>query len=332
MTHFDTTISEFVRDLKAQKLRAFLTTFGIIWGTVAIIVLIAFGIGFKEQVGKNMHGIGERIAIMFPGKTTKAYQGFGTGRPISFIEDDAKLLSTQIAGLKVVTPEYSKREIPVRVGINAMNPLITGCYPVYGEIRNVIPVQGGRFINDPDLENRRRVAVIGDKVKEILFGESEALGRLIDVGGSPFTVIGVMEKKTQNSSYNSRDANRIFIPATTFSSIYGDIHVNNILYTPKDPRESESLGEQVREVLGKKYKFDPKDKDAVWIWDTTEFDKFLFYLFLAFNIFLGLIGSLTLGVAGIGVANIMFIVVQEQVGSGSRQFTARMNNPSRRLR
>jgi putative ABC transport system permease protein len=313
VTHLGTTLSEFTRDLKAQKLRAFLTTFGIIWGTVAIIVLIAFGMGFKKQVAANMHGIGESIAIMFPGKTTKPFQGFGTGRPINFIEDDIRLLSSQIPGLKTVTPEYSKREVVVRVGINATNPLITGCYPIYGELRNVIPNPNGRFLNDPDMDNRRRVAVIGDKVKEILFAESDAVGKLINVGGIPFTVIGVMEKKTQNSSYNTRDANRIFIPATTFASIYGDVHLNNILYTPKDPRESESISEQVREVLGAKYKFDPKDKDAVWIWDTTEFDKFLFYFFLAFNIFLGLIGSFTLGVAGIGVANIMFIVVQERV-------------------
>src|SRR5206468_1859710 len=112
-----------------------------------------------------------------------------------FIEEDAKLLATQVPGLKVVTPEYSKRETPVRVGINVMNPLITGCYPVYSGIRNVIPEQGGRFINEPDLEDRRRVTVIGDKVKEILFGESDAIGKLVSVGGIPFLVIGVMEKK-----------------------------------------------------------------------------------------------------------------------------------------
>jgi putative ABC transport system permease protein len=313
VNHLSTTLAEFIRDLKAQKLRAFLTTFGIVWGTVAIIILVAFGIGFKQQLGQTMHGIGERIAIMFPGKTTKAWQGFVPGRELSFTEEDTKLLATQIAGLKVVTPEYSKREIPVRVGINVMNPLVTGCYPEYSDIRNVIPERGGRFLNTPDEEERRRVVVIGDKVKEILFGDSKAVGNLVSVGGIPFTVIGVMQHKTQNSSYNSRDASRIFIPATTFASIYGEIHINNILYTPKDPRESESLNQQVREVLAKKYKFDPADKDAVWIWDTTEFDKFLFYFFLAFNIFMGIIGSFTLGVAGIGVANIMFIVVQERV-------------------
>jgi len=272
MNHFRTIISEFLVDLKAQKLRAFLTTFGIIWGTVAIILLIAFGVGFKQQLAVNMHGIGERIAIMFPGRTTKAFEGFGVGRQISFVEDDAKLLATQIPGLRVVTPEYSKRGLPTRVGTNVTNPMITGVYPVYSEIRNVIVNSGGRFVNDPDLSDRRRVAILGDKVKETLFGESDAIGKLIDVGGMPFIVIGVMQKKTQNSSYNSRDENRIFIPASTFTAAFGEVHVNNLLYTPKDPRESESLSQQVREVLGKKYKFDAADKDAVWIWDTTEFD------------------------------------------------------------
>jgi putative ABC transport system permease protein len=132
------------------------------------------------------------------------------------------------------------------------------------------------------------------------------------VGDVPFTVIGVMKEKTQPSSYNTRDKNRIFIPASTFSAIFGVIHLNNIIYRPRDPRTSESVNEQVRTVLGKRYKFDPADKDAVWIWDTALFDTFIFYLFLGFNIFMGLIGSFTLGVAGIGVANIMLIVVQER--------------------
>ncbi len=122
-----------------------------------------------------------------------------------------------------------------------------------------------------------------------------------------------MQKKTQSSSYNSRDQDRIFIPASTHSSIYGSIYLNNIIYQVEDPRMGDEVSEQVRQVLAKRYKFDPADKDAVWIWDTTMFDKFIFYFFLGFNIFMGLIGSFTLGVAGIGVANIMFIVVQERV-------------------
>ncbi len=312
MNHLGTIISEFILDLRVQKLRAFLTMFGIVWGTVTIIVLIAFGVGFKKQMSISMHGIGESIAILWPGKTTKAWEGFGIGRPMSFIEDDAKLLASQVPEIKAVSPEFGRRT-PTRVGENILTPLISGIYPIYADMRNIIPEPGGRFIDDIDMKQRRRVAVIGNKVKEFLFGESEALGKMIYVGEVPFLVIGVMQKKTQNSSYNSRDQDRIFIPASTHSSIYGSIYLNNIIYQVKDPRDGDAASEKARQVLARRYKFDPTDQDAVWIWDTTEFDKFIFYFFLGFNIFMGLIGSFTLGVAGIGVANIMFIVVQERI-------------------
>ncbi len=308
-----TTISEFLRDLKAQKLRTFLTVFGIIWGTVAIIVLLAFGMGFKRQLAVNMHGIGERVAIMFPGRTSKAFEGFGTGRPIPLVEDDAHLLATQIKDLGKVCPEYASDGTAIRVGDNIINTSVGGVFPIYSDMRNVIPAPGGRFINDLDVRERRRVVMLGDEVKRLLFGESEALGKTIFIGRVPFLVVGVMLKKVQNSSYNRRDQDRVFIPGTTFSSVFGAHHVRNILFTPSDPTRSEETIMQVREVLGRHYKFDPTDKDAVWIWDTGEFDKFMFYFFLAFNLFLGLIGSFTLGVAGIGVANIMYIVVQERI-------------------
>jgi len=312
MDHFLTIISEFISDLKAQKLRAFLTTFGLIWGTVAIIVLIAFGVGFKKQLSANMHGMGEQIAIMWPGKTTKPFEGYGTGRFLSFIEDDANLLSARIRDIAAVSPEYTRRT-PVRVGQNILNPGVTGIYPIYGEMRNIIPEMGGRFIDEFDLQQRRRVVVLGDKVKEFLFADNDAIGKLVFVGDVPFTVIGVMMKKTQPSSYNARDQDRIFIPASTYSSVFGQLHLSNIIYRAVDPARTEEVNEQVRQVLGERYKFDPTDKDALWIWDTSDFDKFAFYLFLGFNIFMGLIGSFTLGVAGVGVANIMFVVVQERV-------------------
>jgi len=313
MNNIKTVFTEFLRDMRAQKLRTFLTVFGIVWGTVAIVVLLAFGMGFKRQLAINMHGIGESIAIMFPGRTTKPYEGFGIGRPILLTEDDAALLATEVHDIRRISPEYSSQETPVRLGGNIVNSLIAGIYPIYGEMRNIIPAQGGRFINDPDMQLRRRVVVLGDGVKEMLFGESDAIGKMIFVGEIPFTVVGVMMKKTQNSSYNRRDRDRVFIPATTFRSVFGVRYVNNIIFQPVDPTRSEEVIRRVREVLGKKYRFDPADEDAVWIWDTAEFDKFAFYFFLAFNIFLGLIGSFTLAVGGIGVANIMYIVVQERV-------------------
>lgn len=306
------TLSQFLRDLRAQKLRTFLTIFGIVWGTVAIVVLLAFGMGFKRQLAVNMHGIGERIAIMFPGRTTKAYQGFGIGRPISLTEDDAKLLEDQIRGIDKISPEYSSNSTSVRVGENIINTSVAGVYPIYSDMRNVIPEMGGRFVDEIDMRDRRRVALIGDETKRLLFGEGNAVGKLMYIGQVPFTVVGVMIKKTQNSSYNRQDRDRVFIPASTFAAVFGENHLSNIIFIPKDPTRSEEIKTQVREVLGKRYKFDPTDKDAVWIWDTGEFDKFMFYFFLAFNIFMGVIGSFTLAVGGIGVANIMFIVVQER--------------------
>jgi putative ABC transport system permease protein len=133
------------------------------------------------------------------------------------------------------------------------------------------------------------------------------------IGSTPFTVVGVMIQKTQNSSYNARDRDRIYLPASTYTSLTGAVRLSNIIYQISDPTIGEQTSEEVRAVLGKRYKFDPTDKDAVWIWDTTQADKFFFYFFLGFNIFMGIIGSFTLGVAGVGVANIMYIVVQERI-------------------
>jgi len=312
MDRLRTLLREFVVDLRAQKLRTAMTIFGIVWGTVAIIVLLAFGMGFKRQLSANMHGIGEHIAIMFPGQTTKPWQGFGIGRPIRLIESDAWLLQEKIPAMLAVSPEYMDYGTVARVGENIISTATTGVYPNYGNMRNIIPEPGGRFIDLLDIADRRRVVLLGDEVKRLLFDERNAIGQMVMIGEVPFTVIGVMQKKTQPSSYNRRDQDRVFIPATTFSSIFGYTYINNIIFKPKDPRMSEEVVTQVRQVLGRKYRFDPEDKDAIWIWDTARFDQFVFYFFLGFNIFMGLIGSFTLAVGGIGVANIMYIVVQER--------------------
>jgi len=312
LNRLHTYLSGFFADLKAQRLRTFLTIFGIVWGTVAIVVLLAFGEGFKRQLTINMHGIGEGIAIMFPGQTTKPFQGFGSGRSIRLVEDDVHLLANQVADIDQISPEYSRHEIRIRVGQNAMNTLVAGVYPVYAGMRNIIPGRDGRFVDDLDVRDRKRVALIGDEVKKLLFEDGEAIGRIINVGDIPFTVIGVMEPKTQNSSYNRQDRDRVFIPSSTFSSVFGEPYLSNIIYTTVDPTRAEDVQKEIRGVLGKRYKFDPADEDAIWIWDTTEFDKFLFYFFLAFNLFMGVVGAFTLAVGGIGVANIMYIVVQER--------------------
>jgi putative ABC transport system permease protein len=306
-------ITEFIRDIRQQKLRTTLTVFGIMWGTATIIVLLAFGMGFKDQMNYNMRGMGERIVILWPGTTSKAYEGYGVGRRIQFRESDAWLLQKQVSDIGDISPEYVRWGQQVRYEDRVNSPNVTGIYPIYGDMRNIFPQEGGRWINEIDIEHRRRVIFLGDKVREVLFGEENPVGQYVSVGGIPFMVIGVMEPKMQNSSYSSRDQDRTFIPATTFSALYGTDRISNIIYSPVDPTIFRDVGRQVRQVLSNRYRFDPEDMDAVSMWDTNEFWEFIFYFFLGMNLFLGMIGAFTLAVGGIGVANIMFVVVQERM-------------------
>ncbi|HMB97480.1 MAG TPA: ABC transporter permease, partial [Balneolaceae bacterium] len=188
-----------------------------------------------------------------------------------------------------------------------------GVYPVYQDLRNMFEEPGGRWINENDINERRRVIFLGNRLAENLFGDEDPVGKQVFVRNTPFTVIGVLQDKIQNNSYSQRDMDRSFIPATTFSAMMGTDLINNILYVPTDPAIAKQVQDQVYEVMGRKHRFDPSDKDALGIWDTNEFWEFINVMFLGINGFLGLIGFFTLAVGGIGVANIMFVVVQERM-------------------
>jgi len=310
--HLGSLLREFTADLRAQRLRTTLTVLGIAWGTIAVVVLLAFGVGLERQTVKRFHGLGDRIVILFGGRTTVSYAGFPEGRYIRLREDDGHLLRREIPEIAALSPEYSNRQTPVRRGVNSANPNITGIYPVYGDMRNIIPAPGGRFINERDLTQRRRVAMLGDEIAQLLFGTEEPVGRQVLIGETPFLVIGVMQPKTQNSSYNSRDKDRVFIPASTHVALFGDRSVANFVYRASDATATKRIEGRVYELLGRRYAFDPDDEDALAVWDTSEFELQFSYMFLAFNMFFAIIGSFTLTVGGIGVANIMYIVVRER--------------------
>ncbi len=304
--------TQFLRDMKSQKLRTFLTIFGIIWGTASVVLLLAFGKGLHAQNQESMHGLGEGIVILWGGKTSKPYMGFGRGRWIGLREEDAALLKGEIREMGGISPEYSKWNTTMRYKKNTVTQNMIGIYPIFGEMRNIYAETGGRFINPIDLENQKRVVFIGNELKEDLFGQDKAVGKYIFIDNVPFLVVGVMKKKSQDSSYSGRDSRKAFIPASTFAAMYGYKYVNNMIFKPKDPRQVESVKNQVYSVLGKKNKFDPEDKETLWMWDTSEMQKFLTYFFLAFRGFLAIIGTFTLIVGGIGVSNIMNVVVEER--------------------
>ncbi len=305
-------LTSLIRDIRSQKMRTALTVFGILWGTASVVLLLAFGKGIHARQQKAVRGMGEYIVIMWPGRTSKPFEGLPKNRQIRFREDEARLMKANVQGIGEVSPEYGRSDVKVRVGKMEKLIRIVGCWPEYGIMRNIIPQEGSRWINDQDLENKRRVIFIGPELKQDLFGEDEAVGRIILVNGVPFTVIGVMIPKNQDSSYQGRDVRMAFIPTSTFRAMYGVEYVNNMVFRASDPKNTENVKNGVYRVLGAKLNFDKDDREALAMWDTTENEKFFGAFFIAFRSFLGVIGAFTLIVGGISISNIMNVVVEER--------------------
>jgi putative ABC transport system permease protein len=306
-------LKEILSYLRQYKARTAMTMFGIIWGTLTVVLLLAFGVGVKKQMSKNMHGMGECIAIVWPGSTSIPYEGYGRGRPIRLNEDDVEMIRSNVKEIMRISPEFSKWGSTVRVGENINRPNVTGIIPEYGTMRNIIPEPGGRWLNDLDIKQNRRVVFIGNLLRDFLFGKNaNAIGKYLFIDETPFMVIGVMKEKIQPSSYSQRDQDRAFIPMTTFKSIFGYKYVNNFVYQISGPLVSKTVQQKVYATVAKKFKFDPNDKETLGIWDTTQMDEFIYYFAIGLNIFMGLMGVITLIVGGIGLANIMYVIVQER--------------------
>jgi putative ABC transport system permease protein len=198
-------------------------------------------------------------------------------------------------------------------------------------MRNHIPAIGGRMINDLDMKYKRRVVFLGNKLAERLFSDKpqneelwfqespeakriqqEAIGKQILINGIPFTVVGVQIHKMQMNSYSGMDADKASIPGTTFEAIFGDPYLDNIIYMPNEVNQMKDVEKKVYEVLGQKYKFDPKDERALGIWDVAENQRETDNVMTGIKIFLGIIGGLTLLIAAVGVANIMYVSIKER--------------------
>jgi putative ABC transport system permease protein len=304
-------IRQLARDLRSQRLRTALTAFGIVWGTTAVSLLVAFGQGLQTQLLKNAAGIGDRVVIAWPSRTSKVYEGLGKGRPIRVTDEDVARIRSEVPGLRGVSEEYSGN-LSLRRGAKTFLPEVSGVVPIFADIRNVIPAPGGRFVNEVDERDRRRVAFFGDQLAKEVFGKEDPVGQTVLISGTPFLVVGVLQKKEQDSSYNGRDEERIFIPASTYRAITGRKEIDNFVFRAANVDETEAMKTQVVGVLARKHRFDPTDKEAVSMWDTTEMIQFFNTFMLGFRLFLGVVGSLTLVVGGIGVSNIMNVVVEER--------------------
>ena len=303
---------QLLRDVRSQKLRTFLTLFGIVWGTVAVTLLLAFGEGLHGQLIKSMKGLGENIIIAWPSRTSKPWEGLPRGRRVRVTEEDLEHVRSDVPLVTRLSGEFSAWNLRFKNGKRVFMPGMSGTNVEFAQMRNVIATEGGRFVDDPDLVHRRRVVFLGDKLAKDLFGVDEAVGHLVTIGGVPFTVIGVMQEKEQDSSYNNRDNDRAIIPVSTFKAVYNRKYVDNFVFQVAEREDAKTARKDVVAALARIHKFDPEDSEAVGMWDTTENFDFIDTFMIGFRLFLGIVGALTLVVGGIGVSNIMHVVVEER--------------------
>ena len=249
MTGLGSFLGQLARDIRSQTLRTFLTTFGIIWGTVAVALLLAFGEGLHRQQIKSFAGLGDHIVIAWPSRTSLPYQGLGKGRAVRMDESDIDFLKARIQGLDAISSEYSAN-LRLRLGDQGRGVEVSGVSPVFGELRSMVPAEGGRFIDPIDMEQRRRVAFIGDQLATELFGDGDPVGREVVVHGSPFVIVGVMVAKEQDSSYSGRDHSKLIVPSTTFRAITGQRYIDNFIYRATDPKLNKQVSAQITAALG----------------------------------------------------------------------------------
>lgn len=306
-----------LRTLWAHKLRTALTMFGIAWGIISIVLMVAAGEGLRVGQQRAAETLGKDLLIVFAGRTSMQAGGMRAGRRIRWQDTDHLAVQQQVSDCEYVLPELGQSSIPVRSPHNTGTFLVTGSLPPFEYVRS-LNVGEGRFYNWEDQRKGRRVAFIGSEVKKQLFAERAALGERILVSGLPYTIIGVMQEKEQDSSYDGQDVSKVFIP---FSAVLRDFPdrppgtahtVDRLLVTPHSLEVHESCKWQLRQALARIHNFDPRDREAAPIWDTVENAKAFQRMTEGMKYFMGAIGITTLFLGGIGVMNIMLVAVKER--------------------
>ena len=305
-------LSEFWEDLKAHRTRALLTLFAVFWGTLTIVLLVSFGEGLKRAVVESGLGAGARMFMVYGGETTGPYGGLPGGRRISLVESDLDLLMASIPRIDRGSVSYGRYATLLESPHLTTTTMMEGVDPDFSDLRSMFPAAGGRFLNDRDMAERRRVLFLGDSIARRLFPAGDAVGGTVKIDGLPFTVVGTMTSKPQSGMNNGPDADRAIIPSSTLRTIYGPTRVNSLLVRPGDIRDAARVKRRLYEVLGARYTFDPDDTRALQMWDFIENERMSRNIGLGIQIFLGVVGALTLIVAGVGVANIMYVVVRER--------------------
>jgi putative ABC transport system permease protein len=306
-----------LQTLWSQKRRTFLTMFGIAWGVVSIVLMVAAGEGLRVGQKKVSDSFARDLMIVFAGRTSLQAGGTRAGRRIFFETSDIAVLQADSPSCRYVMPELGQGDLKVHSSYNAGMPIVTGAYPEFAEIRSVAVAQG-RFYNWDDVNQKRKVAFLGAEIKKQLFGSRNPIGETISINDHPYTVIGEMKNKDQDSSYDGWDVNKIFVPFTAMQEDFPNKppataqSVDRLLVQPRSVADHEACQGEIRASLGRLHNFDPTDKEAAGIWDTLEDAQAFAKMTDGMKYFLGAVGITTLLLGGIGVMNVMLVAVRER--------------------
>ncbi len=310
-----------IAELWRHKLRSFLTMFGISWGIIALALITSSGEGFSQGQRENMKQLGDAIVIMWGGRTASQAGGQRAGRYIQLHRDDIQPIREQCPAIETASGEVKTWNVPAESDFNAGRFLTLGVDPEYLKIRT-LPVSTGRNVRWNDVEESRRVCVLGDSVKDQLFEKrTKIIGENVRINGFHYRVIGLLSKKNQDSSYDGWDNDKILIPSTSLirdcpanHGVAAEGRLNLIVYKAKSDDLWEEAQKQIRRTLGNIHGFDPDDETALSFWDTVENSSTFDGMFQSIGIFLGAIAILTLSLGGMGVMNTMFTTVAERTG------------------
>jgi putative ABC transport system permease protein len=291
--------------------RAALSMLGISWGIISVVVLLAYGNGFRGALDAGFRGaFSDGTVVTWPGQTSMQAGGERAGKRVRPTVDDVLALG-ELSLVKNVSPEFMQ-DFAIVYGNKQSSHLIRGVAASYGQMRSEKPQAGGRFLEEDDIRLRRRVAFIGSEVQRKLFGAIPPVGETIRIGGQPFEIVGVMEEKVQLSNYNRPDKYCIFIPWTTMGGLTDNRYVATFVWQAVSPILEPRAQRQVREFFAKRYHYNAADERALNMFGSEKSNEIVSGIVGGLKIVLTFIGVLTLAIGGVGIMNIMFVNVQER--------------------
>jgi len=281
------------------------------WGVACFVILYSYGEGFGTALQTSFQAVGQDLILVFGGQTSTQAGGERAGHKIRLETDDVQIIRDTVPMVGAISPEIMLRGTPVVRGYRQQNMSIRAVEPPYGKIRNMT-LASGRWLSPEDFQTKERVAVIGAKAAEKLFGDIPPVGEKIAIKGTQFQIIGLLKTKTQISNYNTPDNECLFIPFSTASLFRNTKYPDDIVWMPANPIFRKEAVKGVRATLGRVHNFSPTDERALEILIFNEFKKVIDAMSIALQVLLGLIGALTLAIGGIGLANIMLVSVTQR--------------------